>query len=410
MNHSTHSSALHTLRASIPLSRRHALLGLIAASLSLHGCGGGGETAGVGSGGTGSFSVGVISGFGSIIVNGIRFDDSQASILNDDGVRLSSSDLQIGMVVSVSGSSISNSAGINTAVANNINLGSELKGMVDSVAASSFVVLGQTVNVNASTIYAPGLAGLSALAAGNLVEVYGFTDPQTNTVVASRVERKASLNEYRLTGKVASLNTTARTFNIGSLTINYTNADLRVSLVEGLVVRVRLATSPSTGLRNAIRVQNAEFQPNTQGNFAEAEIHGTITAFTSLSQFSVNGIAVTTSAATSFPDGTAFVALGARVEVKGTIISGVMNAISVKLEDINDIEAIENELNGVMSALNTTAKTFVVRNITVDYSSAAIEYRDGSVNDLANGRNLEVRGRIDGATGNLLPTRIKFKI
>ena len=51
-----------------------------AIALGLSACGGGGDVAGVGQGGTGAFSVGPITGLGSIIVNGIRYDDSRASI------------------------------------------------------------------------------------------------------------------------------------------------------------------------------------------------------------------------------------------------------------------------------------------------------------------------------------------
>jgi hypothetical protein len=62
--------------ASRPVRARHLLLQLAAAALLLAGCGGGGS-AGPSSGGTGvaptSFATGHISGFGSIIVNGVRF-------------------------------------------------------------------------------------------------------------------------------------------------------------------------------------------------------------------------------------------------------------------------------------------------------------------------------------------------
>src|SRR5690606_36947233 len=90
-------------------SRRPFLAGL-AASLALAACGGGGDgggfaSTGVGSGGTGMFASSVsvsgpIRGFGSIIVNGIRFDDSNASIsLGDDNGGLRSADLRLGMMV-----------------------------------------------------------------------------------------------------------------------------------------------------------------------------------------------------------------------------------------------------------------------------------------------------------------------
>ena len=53
---------------------------------TLSACGGGGTfdvITGVGTGGTGSFSSGAISGFGSIIVNNVRYDDTHASVRSD---------------------------------------------------------------------------------------------------------------------------------------------------------------------------------------------------------------------------------------------------------------------------------------------------------------------------------------
>ena len=62
------------------IGRREALgFTLLCGALGLAGCGGGsGSVAGVNSGGTGSFSIGPITGFGSIIVGAIRFDESKA--------------------------------------------------------------------------------------------------------------------------------------------------------------------------------------------------------------------------------------------------------------------------------------------------------------------------------------------
>ena len=62
----------------------------------LAGCGGGGE-GGVGTGGTGTYALGTITGFGSIIVNGVRFDDSAASVLDDDDATRSRDELKLGM-------------------------------------------------------------------------------------------------------------------------------------------------------------------------------------------------------------------------------------------------------------------------------------------------------------------------
>lgn len=85
--------------------RRRALASLGGLAVMASGCGGSGGTgdlAGVGSGGTGAaFGFGMISGFGSIIVNGIKYDDSQASVTDDLGNRRELGELGLGMIVEI---------------------------------------------------------------------------------------------------------------------------------------------------------------------------------------------------------------------------------------------------------------------------------------------------------------------
>ena len=68
---------------------RHLLIQFAAAAALLAGCGGGGDagTAPFGTGtaaATSSYAAGAISGFGSVIVNGVRFDNSKAKVSDDD--------------------------------------------------------------------------------------------------------------------------------------------------------------------------------------------------------------------------------------------------------------------------------------------------------------------------------------
>jgi hypothetical protein len=76
--------------------RRLSIAVSICAAL-LAACGGGG----VGTGGTGSFASGPITGFGSIIVNDVHYDESQARVEADDGSTRNPDDLRLGMVVEV---------------------------------------------------------------------------------------------------------------------------------------------------------------------------------------------------------------------------------------------------------------------------------------------------------------------
>ena len=383
------------------ITRREGLmLTLLSSALVLAGCGGGGGGTTAASGVAGSSASGAITGFGSIIVGGVHYDDSTAtSIKDDDGVSKSSSDLKLGMVVKIKGGKTSNDGISIKASCDSIEVHSELQGPIDagSKTATSFKVLGQTVEISATTFFDDGLT-FASLATGNVVEVYGFINPLTNTMAATRVELKPNANKFKLQGAISALNTASKTFSIGTLTISYLTAELPASLTlaNNLVVRVRLAITPLTGTRTALRIRAAE---DKHDDIDEAEVEGIITAFTSTSLFSVNGLPVNASAAI-FEDGTTGVVLGARVEVEGRVVNGILVAKKVEVEDDEDDEDMfKFELHGLVSELNTTAMTFRLRGVPVSYT-ATTPFTDGLTRDnLANGSNVEVKGTLlDGNT------------
>jgi Domain of unknown function (DUF5666) len=378
------------------VTRRDGLLTMLGGAMALAGCGGGGDSgssAGLTSGGTGSFSSGSISGFGSIIVGAVRFDDSKASsILDiDDDNKDLRGQLQLGMVVRVKGKPKNG----NNADAETIEVRSELLGPIESIdtTAKSIVVLGQTALITATTFFEDGLTGLGALAVGNIVEVHG----------ATRIERKvlANVKAFKLQGTISAFDATAKTFKIGTLTISFAapaNVPTSPALANGLLVRVRLEPTLTGGTRKALKVRAVEVEAE---NRDEAEVEGTITAFTSSSKFSVNGLPVDASGAT-VPAG---LKLGDRVEVEGKLVAGVLVAKKVALDDEKD--PLRFELHGTVATLNTTTKTFVVRGVTVDYSAA--EFRNGTLTVLLNGARVEVKGVASTDGTKVKATRISFE-
>ena len=187
--------------ASIParsVRARHLFLQLAAAALLLAGCGGGGS-AGPSSGGTGvaptSFTAGHISGFGSIIVNGVRYDDSAALVTDDDGNRSSREALKLGMRVEIHGGGISDDGKGPRAAASEIRHGAELRGPVSAMdaMARTLVVLGQTVRVLDTTVIDERLVGgFAGIAVGAVLEVHGTLDAATGVYTATRLEPTGS--------------------------------------------------------------------------------------------------------------------------------------------------------------------------------------------------------------------------
>lgn len=392
-------------------TRRQVLLGAAsfgAASL-LAACGGGeGAESADGTPSAASFASGPISGFGSIIVGGVRFDDSLAVIVDEDGHRATRGDLKLGCVVDIDAGRIDRAEA--RAVALRIMLGGGLVGPVSAVdtAAGTLTLLGQTVLVTTSTVFDSALSGgLAGLTVGGVHEVWGLFDPANQRFVATRVAPRTGATEYRLRGVVTDLDATAKTFRIGSELVNYAgvpNADVAATLANGQFVRVTLQTTQVNGAWLAIRLRHSvrTWEPRP-----DVHVEGVITVFTSAQSFEINGLAIDATNAT-FPDGTAGIVLGARVEVEGSIVNGVLVATKVELEDRRDLGRRLLEFRGEMGNLDTTAKTFALRGLTIWYGGA-VDYRNGTEASLANGKIVEVKGVISADHTRVEARRIEFK-
>ena len=410
--------SVHTTPASPGITRREGLLlTLLGSAMALAGCGGGSDSASgsigvgsVGGGGTGSLSVGPISGIGSIILNGVRFEDSLARVLDDDGALRDRKELKLGMMVRVKGKIKARKAD-KTDEAEEISFGSDLLGPIESgsinAAAQTFKVFGQIVQITATTVFEDGLT-FAALLANDIVEVYGFVDPVSSLMTATRIERKllANVKAFKLQGKISNLN--AATFQIGSLVIGFSPNVLPagLSLSSGLLVRVRLATTPVTGTRTALRIRQVEVETEDRD---EAEVKGTVTEFTSSARFSVNGLQIDASGIIP----TAGLKLGVRVEVEGRLVKGVLVARKVELEDEQD--RFKFELHGTVSGRAATPAviTFTLTSsggvpVKVTVILADVLFDSGlTAAGLRDGVRLEVKG-VAFSDGTIKATRIKL--
>jgi len=359
-------------------------------------CGGG-----VGSGGTGAFASGPITGFGSIIVDGIHFDEGAARIESDDGTGRGRSDLHLGTMVEVESNEIRDGA----ATASQVRIVSALIGSIQSVAANSLVVSGQTVNLNAGTVFDDQfVGGLAAITVGRVVEVYGFVMPSGGVLIATRIEPKDGATSFKFRGVVSALDTQARTFDIGVQHFSYVGQVSGIDeLRNGAVVRVVVAVLPNAQGRWVVTSVGRTGPGN--GDLAQAKARGVITAFTSNANFAVDGFTVDASAA-QIAGGP--LATGLRVQVDGRLQAGVLIAASVKVEGNNDPD--ELELRGDIATIDTATKVFTISGHSerVSYARTDIEYDKGTEADLAVGRSVRATGLLS-ADGTLLEaTLIRF--
>ncbi|MBY0467516.1 MAG: hypothetical protein K2Q07_00910 [Burkholderiaceae bacterium] len=399
--------------------------GLLAAGLvtALVACGGGGggSSAGVGTGGTGAFAVGTISGFGSIIVNGVRYDDSSATVVDDDDSS-SSSALAIGQVVEIRGSV--NSDGL-TGTASSIAYYSALKGPVTAVnaGAGTLTVFGQVVNVTATTLF-KDVADLSAITVGNVVEVYGLPDA-SGAITATRIELEAASvgafsGDFRIRGVVSGLVATSpgQQFLVGTVTVQTDNStQIEGTIADGVFVKVRLdktAISSNTYLATRVKVKNRVYESGV----SKAEVQGLISEFTSSSDpFKVNGYPAQLGTTVTYEHGAVVnLANDVRIEAKGVVTNGVLVISKIEFDDESNDGGADGsdapyEFHGVATctACGSTTGSFEVRGVTVQYD-ATTRFENSLTPGTLNGARVEVKAIAQSGSGGttLLATRIEL--
>ena len=363
-------------------------------------CGGG-----VGSGGTGSFASGPITGFGSVIVNGVRFDDTPAQVEDAEGVRRSSSDLRLGMTVDIDSGPITPGPNGPTASATRIRYGSEMAGPVGSVdpAGGSFMLLGQRVTVDATTVFDDNLTnGLAGLATDSLVSVYAEFDAAAQRYRATRVEPLATGMPWRLRGLASEVDKVAQTLRIGSTTYGYAGAvGIPPDLAAGQFVRLQLALA-STPPRWVVQSFSPALRVVAEGD--AVSLKGLVTALGPTGSLSVNGIALDASGV-SLPAG---LGLGVRVEVEGTVLNGVMRVSKVVIRSDEEESGRGFDLSGAIARVDAASSTFTLRGQTVSTARPDLVYEQGTASDLRAGRRVEVHGVLSPDRLRIEATRIKF--
>ena len=378
--------------------------------LTVTGCGGGVETGGTGPTGS-SFVEGPVSGFGSVIVAGIRFDESSARVEDADGTLRSRSELRLGMRVEIDAGRVADDGdGGRSASADRVRIVAELLAPVTLIGPGGLFieVLGQVVRINAATVIDGLAGGLAALAVGDVVEVHGFVDTATliDGYVATRIERRSPPPPaYRVRGLVRDLDTAARTLRIGTQLFDLAATGVPAGLANGQIVRLVVRTARVSGRWPVSAISAVSRQLPDRD---EAQVEGLVTSFTSLSRFEVNGITVDAGNA-SFANGSAGVVRGARVKVRGNAAGGVLVASSVALRSDDDSFNEGVDIRDLIATVDSAAQTFTLRGITVFYGNAP-RVDNGSLADLVNGvgRSVRVRGVLSADRTRVLASRIEF--
>jgi hypothetical protein len=321
-------------------SWRHIATGLVALACLLACDDTSVPTAGIDRGGvrTPVGAQGAITGFGSIVVNGVHYSLDTAEVRIDDALGVEA-DLKLGQVVTISGS---REDGSDRASADTVAALTNVQGPITAIDAGAGVlaVLGQTVRASADTVLDLGTRApaLASLVVGETVRVSGFV-AAGGSITAARVEQHAAAGELRVAGRVSRLSRSATRFYINGLVVSYAAASVIDGFPNGQpsdgdeVVVTGSTVTPSGALLATTLVRRSTAVARRAGE--EFEVEGLITRFVSPQDFAVAGVDVTTTAATSYEHGSAAtLALDLKVHVSGRVNAALeLEARRVEIDD-----------------------------------------------------------------------------
>ena len=370
-----------------------------ASSVSASGSGGGSASGSASASGT-------ITGFGSVIVNGKRFDTSSSSF-TVDGQSGSQSDLKVGMTVTVNGSFNGTQRSADAVLQKDA-----VEGLVQSVAADglSLIVMGQTVLIDNRTLIDDNIPDrnlLNLVSGTDHVEVNGHIRPN-GVIQATFLEKKLINITPEVQGFITNHNDGAKTFQIGALTVNYTAAlisDMPApsgSNWNGLLVEAKgtVFTATTTTL-TATKVEPENRAVSNQVD--EFEVEGYVTQVRGAGDFSIGNTRVQTTGSTAFRGGTIDeIVVGAKLSAEGRWENGIL----IAAKHVKFHESVK--LEGDIATLGTNSFTLTgLPGLTVTVNSQT-ELNDTNLGGLSSGDHIRVRGRLSGSN-SVIATRVELR-
>jgi hypothetical protein len=342
---------------------------------------------------------GPITAFGSIFVNGVEYETSNAAVTFKEAPS-TENDLAIGHIVTVRGTD----NGDGTGSADEIEFETNVQGPVDSIniGANALVVMGQAVELDGLTSlggFAP--ADINGVDIGEIVEVSGFVGAN-GIIRATRVAALPANSELEVIGTIANLDGVARTYEIGTLSVDYSTASVDGFSGAGPTEGDSVETEGSMLSNGVLVAQQVEFRAEGLGgnDGEEGEVEGLISRFIDPTDFDVDGVACATNSSTDYEGGTETdLQLNVKIQVEGTFDSaGILVASKIEVKDGGAVQ-----LNAKVQVVDSANAVLVVgdRRISIQPNTrledlSAAKERYFSPSRLRVGDQVDITGQLVG--------------
>ena len=375
---------------------------------------------------------GAITGLGSIVVNGVRFETTDAVVYDGDDFSNSynsktsafNSPLALGMTVALFGD-VDDAQNLGRAA--RIRVVGGVRGTMSAVDTSALTLTlpTQMVQLSSATTYGgtadgtatgtpiTNLTQLAALGGNPLLTVYG--SPQSDgRFLATRVvvtSASAHAMDVAVRGTITAIsgnNYTVKTDASNSITVNCNGCSLQPSGSTPLVGDAVRALAADISQWDGTTLTAARFQLVNASYLTSFQDSPSLPSYAKIegvavfdgTRWTVGGVEVSGVALTA----------GTVYEVKGTWSGSVLAATQVEVEgersfagrDGSDT-SYSNEFYGAVS--NLSGSSFTVQGVNVDAREAYFPY--GSLATLGNGAFVEVKGGY--VDGKLLATKVEIK-
>ena len=389
-------------------------LGICIFIAQLAGCGGGGGAdTKTGFGGTGDpnppadalIASGPLSTVGVASIGATGLDDRASAIFINTLGSQSFNSLKLGMLAEVSGTIPTNATSTTSGTAASINVQSAAVGPISAVdlVNQRFGVVSLTVQIDQNTIF-EGVNSHASLSAGIRVEIYGLPQPESRSLLATRVialpvSASAPVELLGIATNVTAFQFTMQgvavsTAGVSSVTTPTGTVPGTTSIVENTRVRVLGTYSANTNSMAASQIVVGI--PVVRNDNTIIVLDGVVQSLGTNGRFRLNDTDVETTAANA-----ALATVGSRVQVKGRKLAGVLTATDFRR--IASGERIQYAVQGDVANF-VSAANFTVRGESINASTAT--YIGGTAANLVNGR--AVRIKVQSVTGRLEATEVTF--
>ena len=375
-------------------------------------------------------TVGQITGFGSIYVNGVEYDTSGASYEVDDSSASSDSSLAVGMVVNVQGSV---NADGKTGTADSVSYDDDIEGLVEDLATDAddtniktFTVMGVSIQADKNRTNFEGeddpAFSFDTIMDGDNVEVSG--EYNGDILFASYIEKQdAADDDFEAKGTVDQYNGSDQFVlilrNESTLTVTLAaGAEIpSEGIMDGQFVEVEGTIPDPVNAPDALLASEVELEDEDRidsDDEDEVEIKGILSHSADTDSWSVKDVQLAFDSNTEYSPDSLVDAIadlsadGLYVEVEGQYVDEVLQVREIEIEedelefkaDVAEITVVEPRDGSLVLSFGNATGTVGLRvtSDTMFLDDDAVEPYD--LNSIMVGDKVEIKARMD-ADGNI---------